>query len=221
MQHGHVINQADREHLQSLTRMYASQPLATAIVGLLYVLFGATWLVGRPEFIRRHHTELLFPGLFLGMFVLPRLLRRFYYAPRFGHVKPRTPEISNREFWLVGIAGAIFFLYLMPFVILPGFERTAAWPLEPFSFFLGVLFVLLSIPELVRAPHNFAWRFLPFGFLLIVLSFLPVIHLQTKEQVSNGWIWVAFGVDMCVFGLHDHLGLLRQLSARDKEQFGG
>jgi len=213
-------SETQRERLEFVIERYDSQPLGTVIVGILFLLLGSSWLLGRPEFVRHYHGILLVPPIMLGLLVLPKLLRRFYYEPKFGYVKPRTPEISNRQFWVVGIAGTIFFIYLMPFVILPGLEPSA-WRLEPLSFFLGILLVLVCVPQLVRATNSFAWRFLPFGFLLTALGLLPMFHLQTKEQVSNGWLWVAMGVESCIFGALDHIFLLRKLSRRSGESLDG
>src|SRR5579859_1244452 len=155
-------NESERERLESLTRTYASWPLAGAFAGVLLIAYGVTYLVGHPTFVLRYHEVLLAPLMFLGMFLLPRLLRRWYYEPRFGHVERFTPPISDRQFWLMVSAAAVFCIILGPFVILPGLDRIDdAWLLVPSAFFLGIgiclagLFVFVkdrsSFPEIGRA----------------------------------------------------------------------
>jgi hypothetical protein len=204
--------QVDREHLEFVTRSAGKyQGLGESAAGLLLALYGAANLLSRqpPSF----RLPLLFLILLLAMFVFPRLFQRFYYRRKFGYVKPLSPNPSWKVIWLSTGAFALF-IFLM-FVVSDYMRlHQPAFEFEPASLFLGTLFLLITIPTIwTWTTHQYKpYELLVEGFVLLAIAFLPVLHLQTKEQVSNGWLWVVFGTAAAISGLRAHRELVRNLT---------
>lgn len=215
-------SESEHERLRFLTHKYTSQPLGSGIAGMLLVLLGLAWLVGQPGFARQYHELLLLPVILVATYLLPRFVQHFYYEPKFGHVKSLTPEISNRQFWLIVSAAALFGIVLVPFVILPGLDRIEkTWSLEPVTFFVGGGFCVLGTLALTKDRRSFPWRFFSLGIPLIAFALLPVFDIQTKDQVQKGWFWIVMGLEGAVLGVRDHLLLVRELSAANSERIDG
>jgi hypothetical protein len=142
--------------------------------------------------------------------LLPRLFSRFYYCPKFGYVKPLSPQITDRQFWLIGVAGILFFVILMPFVILPGLGHSDRLPFEPMTLLMGVALVVSGFFNLNKPTYKPYFLFL--GLALIALALLPTFHIQTQKQVLSGWFWIALGTFDIVFGWDSHRTLIRNLA---------
>src|SRR5258708_5093803 len=95
-------NEPDREQLEFVTRTYAGfQGLGTTLAGVLVALYGAVKLLWRPAL----SFGLLPVMLVTAMFQVPRLVTRFYYRPKFGYVKPVSP---NPSWWMIWLSTGIY-----------------------------------------------------------------------------------------------------------------
>ena len=200
----------DRERLELVTRSAGNyRGLGESAAGLLLALYGAANILSRqpPSF----RLPSLFLILLLAMFVFPRLFQRFYYRPKFGYVKPLSPNPSWKMIWLSTGAFALF-IFLM-FVVSDHMRfHQPAFEFEPASLFLGTLFLLIATPTMWTTHQYKPYELLVEGFALLAIAFLPVLHLQTKEQVYNGWLWVVFGTAAVISGLRAHRVLVRNLT---------
>jgi hypothetical protein len=206
----------DRQRLESITQSYAAyQGLGVSIAGVLALSYG--WIRLAGGFDEHHGWWLLAMQLVLwSNILLPRLFSRFYYRPKFGYVKPLSPQITDRQFWAVSAGAVVFGVILVPFVILPAWEHSDRLPFEPFTLAIGVALVGSGLFNLNKP--NYKPYFLVFGLALLTLAFLPTFHIQTHKQVLSSWFWVAVGVFDIVFGWDSHRTLVRNLAISDREQ---
>jgi hypothetical protein len=203
-------NEPDRERLRSVTITYAGfQGLGVCIAGLLIALYGTIYLLSQHA-SRLAAQPIWFTIVMAGMFLVPRLVSRFYYRPKFGYVKALSPNPSWRTIGLITSAFALF-IFLMFAAGDYASSHSLEFAFEPLTFLLGVGFLAIAFSCLGR-PQYRPYQSLAAGVVLLAIAFLPVVHLQTKEQVFNGWLWVAFGIMSVISGFRSHRFLIRSLT---------
>ncbi len=208
-------NEPDREQLEFVTRSYAGfQGIGTSLAGVLVALYGAVNLLWRPALSLGLLP--LMPLLVMAMFLVPRLVTRFYYRPKFGYVKPVSP---NPSWWMIWLSTGAFTLFLVLMFKVSDYLylHRLQIPFEPFSLLLGIVFVSLALSALGKT-HYWPYQSLIVGLMFLAIALLPVFHLQTKEQVSNGWSWVVFGTELVIVGFRSHRDLVRNLMPDNAQQ---
>ena len=210
----HQDREVERERLELVTRSAGKfLGLGESVAGLLLAAYGTTNLVFvQPSYLR---LPSLFLIVLLTMFVFPHLFGRFYYRRRFGYVKQRSPNPSWKAIWLSTGAFALF-VFLM--FTVSDYTRLHQPAFEPLTLFLGTLFLIIAIPTITKTHYYKPYELLVEGFVLVAVAFLPVLHVQTKGQVSDGWLWVIFGTAAIISGLRTHRVLVRNLTPSGSPQ---
>jgi hypothetical protein len=206
----------DRQRLELVTRTAANyQGLGVSIGGLLAVLYGVANL--RSHQFSTVRLLPMFLVVLFGAFVIPSLFARVYYRRKFGYVKPVSANPSWKAVWLSTGAFALI-IFLMFKVSDYTYSHRSAFGFEPLSFFLGIVFLTIALSGM-RKPHYYEpWTLLINSFALLAIALLPMFHVQTKEQVSNGWLWVVLGTGSIIDGLGTHRVLTRNLTPTELRQ---
>jgi hypothetical protein len=145
------------------------------------------------------------------VYVIPRFFAHFYYRRKFGYVKPASPNPSWKMVWLSTTAFALFIFLMFAVSDYEAFHQSA-FGFEPFSIFLGVLFLIIAVSGIGKPHYYNPYELAIAGVALLAVGFLPVLHFQTKAQVSNGWLWVVLGTVSMISGLRVHRVLVRNLT---------
>lgn len=208
----------ERQRLEWITQNYAAyQGLGVTIAGVLSLAYGWIRLAGGLE---PHGRWFLAAQLVVWcIMLLPRLFSRFYYRPKFGYVKPRSPAITDAQFWLMSAVGVLFFVVLMPFVFLPAMEHSDGLPFEPSILLLGIVFVAGGLFNLKKRSYQ-PYHWMALGLALVVVALLPAFHIQTQEQVRSGWYWITLGMFLIIFGWDGHRRLVRDLGHNQEQDHG-
>jgi hypothetical protein len=202
--------QKSLDRLRFITRNYSG------LQGLRMVPLGVTWLIlgamrqwgGETAkiFARGWEAPLTLIAVFSSY-----LVGRFFYLPRYGHIKLPSTGISTESTKRDRLLATVILLGGLAAVVWATFGKSQ--PLVDW------FVVIAALAMIVVGLNGRFWRhYTILGLTLLVLGIMPGFHLISEQQFHEGVDYFAVGSALAVAGLIDHLILMRLFSAEDTEQ---
>lgn len=176
--------------------------LITVPIGIVF-LFLAFWNALQLG-ITPGGKDIGLPMLMVGLAILSTLLISWYYAKKYGIVKP----LGRYQIRSIVIVVLFLILYFLSTFLDAYVFKHVNHPISVLSLLWAILFI---IPFLTRKQAVY----LVFAILFIILAFMPAFGLLPYDSVfdpeTGVWGYLLVGLTMIIGGMVDHFTLIRNL----------